>query len=79
MQTEDDEEAQETGPLCDVAEEETLLGMPMKAHYASWRMGGAPRFFCECFEMGIDVDSFKSLDKLYQEFVRVEKCRKKSK
>ena len=29
MQTEDDEEAQETGPLCDVAEEEMLLGMPV--------------------------------------------------
>ena len=69
-------EAQETGSLPSVAR--TILGIPMRAHEASWRMGGAPRFFEECFEMGIDVDSFKKLDDVYREFVRMEKCRKKS-
>ena len=71
-----DGEVLETAPLRSVAR--TILGMPMRAHRASWRMGGAPRFFEECFEMGIDVDSFKKLDDLYKEFVRLEKCQKRS-
>ena len=68
------EEAQGTEPLRSSAR--TILGIPMRAHEASWRMGGAPRFFEECFEMGIDVDSFKKLDDLYAEFVRMENARR---
>ena len=68
----------ETEPLRAEKKEAPLLGISMRAHRASWRMDGAPRFFEECFEMGIDVDSFKKLDDLYKEFVRLETCQKRS-
>jgi len=70
------EEAQATESLPSV--ERTIMGMSMRSHEASWRMGGAPSFFEKCFEMGIDVDSFKKLDDVFKEFVRMEKCQKRA-
>jgi len=51
-----------------------LLGMPMAAHEASWRLGGAPAFFVKCINMGIDLSQFKTLDSVYMESVRIEKA-----
>jgi len=73
-----DEEVRVTEPLRAELKEAPLLGISMRAHRASWRLGGAPRFFEECFEIGIDVDSFKKLDDLYKEFVRMETCLRRS-
>ncbi len=64
------EEVQTAGPL--PLSGKTLMGMPMEAHEASWRMGGAPRFFTECIEAGIDLRKFKTLDKVYRELERIE-------